>query len=413
MRLTTAASSNPPPAPTLSSGTSRSSVSYHYRGLHSSDDPAQAEARRHQATIRRANRASRRAGEEVESTPTIQALQQPFRPPPSRSQDSLAAVGTQFGTSSEQTPGASDDPFFTGDRTPTPTFTLTPTFSRSSMPQYRGRGREHSQGRNPTPRWLFSRGYFACTVCLLPRDVRRRMAPDVDTCIYCQEQVLFEEQHRYCIQGRHEVERNGFCDVEGIEHPVCNRCRSQLAPPTDLQSGDSRHGSGPSVSSRSSLGGQSSRRESTQRQNLRIPDPPFDAQSGAALTDRDWAYLQNFHAALRRKVMETCLRCQERWFDMKLDGQGICARCKRVDRNNDVYKFSAANNMHPGEMPDLPELSQTEEMLIARVHVFIEVRRVRGQQYKYSGHIVNFLRDVGRVYDSLPLLPSRVATGRV
>jgi hypothetical protein len=59
-------------------------------------------------------------------------------------------------------------------------------------------------------------------------------------------------------------------------------------------------------------------------------------------------------------------------------------------------------------MPDLPELSQTEEMLIARVHVSVdsvEVCRVRGQQYKYSGHIVNFLRDTGRVYDTLPLLP--------
>ncbi|KAN0086783.1 hypothetical protein V8E54_000471 [Elaphomyces granulatus] len=144
MRLTTSASSNPPPAPTLSSGTSRSSVSYHYRSL-----PAQAEARRHQATIRRANRASRRAGEEVESTPTIQALQQPFRPPPSRSQDSLAAVGT----SSEQTPGASDDPFFIGDRTP---FNVLSIFY-APVPRSRKRAQSGSESN------LFS-SYFACTL---------------------------------------------------------------------------------------------------------------------------------------------------------------------------------------------------------------------------------------------------------
>ncbi|KAI8395030.1 hypothetical protein FOFC_21522 [Fusarium oxysporum] len=44
-------------------------------------------------------------------------------------------------------------------------------------------------------------------------------------------------------------------------------------------------------------------------------------------------------------------------------------------------------------------------MLIARVHVFVNVMQVRGQQYKYRGHIVHFLRDVGKVYSQLPLLP--------
>ncbi|KAG7403961.1 hypothetical protein Forpi1262_v018642 [Fusarium oxysporum f. sp. raphani] len=34
--------------------------------------------------------------------------------------------------------------------------------------------------------------------------------------------------------------------------------------------------------------------------------------------------------------------------------------------------------------------------------------QVRGQQYKYRGHIVHFLRDVGKVYRQLPLLPSEL-----
>ena len=29
----------------------------------------------------------------------------------------------------------------------------------------------------------------------------------------------------------------------------------------------------------------------------------------------------------------------------------------------------------------------------------------RGQQYKYTGHVINFLRDIGKVYRKLPLLP--------
>lgn len=62
--------------------------------------------------------------------------------------------------------------------------------------------------------------------------------------------------------------------------------------------------------------------------------------------------------------------------------------------------------MYSGLVPSsLPELTSVEEMLIARVHVFIEVRQVRGQQFKYKGHVVNFLQNTGHIYDTLPLLP--------
>lgn len=60
-------------------------------------------------------------------------------------------------------------------------------------------------------------------------------------------------------------------------------------------------------------------------------------------------------------------------------------------------------------MPDdLPELTQIEEMLIARVYPFVEIRSIRGQQYRYSGHVINFLRATGRVYRELPLLPQHL-----
>ncbi|EDN05082.1 predicted protein [Histoplasma mississippiense (nom. inval.)] len=62
------------------------------------------------------------------------------------------------------------------------------------------------------------------------------------------------------------------------------------------------------------------------------------------------------------------------------------------------------NNLNSDQVPDLPFISQVEEMLIVRVHVFVEIRQVRGQQYKYKGHVVNFLRDTGHIYNSLPLL---------
>lgn len=47
-------------------------------------------------------------------------------------------------------------------------------------------------------------------------------------------------------------------------------------------------------------------------------------------------------------------------------------------------------------------------MLISRARVFLEIRLIRGQQHRYRGHIVLFLRDVGHVYDQLPLLPQHL-----
>ncbi|KAK3371254.1 hypothetical protein B0T24DRAFT_311779 [Lasiosphaeria ovina] len=68
--------------------------------------------------------------------------------------------------------------------------------------------------------------------------------------------------------------------------------------------------------------------------------------------------------------------------------------------------FSAENNMDLGDVPDhLPKLTQVEEQLIARVHVFLDVRLVRGQQYRHSKHCVSFLRDTGSLYNQLPRLP--------
>ena len=65
--------------------------------------------------------------------------------------------------------------------------------------------------------------------------------------------------------------------------------------------------------------------------------------------------------------------------------------------------------MEIGAIPaHLPILTQTEEMLIARAHVHVQVRRIRGHQYKYSGHTVNFMQDNMKLYDRLPLLPANL-----
>lgn len=89
---------------------------------------------------------------------------------------------------------------------------------------------------------------------------------------------------------------------------------------------------------------------------------------------------------------------------MGLNADNICKRCYRVDLkrcDNEFDLWSAGNLLDP----DLPELPTVEEMLIARVHVVPEIRQVRGAQYHYKGHIINFMWNTRRVYDRLPLLP--------
>lgn len=107
--------------------------------------------------------------------------------------------------------------------------------------------------------------------------------------------------------------------------------------------------------------------------------------------------------------METCTRCNEHWFDMRLK-DGVCHTCFLRDKRGAVpFLMSAANNMDPGEVPaHLPKLSQVEEMTIARSHVQMVLCRVRGHQYKYSGHCVSFMQNTVRVVDTLPNIPAEL-----
>ena len=98
--------------------------------------------------------------------------------------------------------------------------------------------------------------------------------------------------------------------------------------------------------------------------------------------------IQSFNEEMDALKMETCSRCNERWFEMHLQ-ESVCSRCRDQDKNNKIIPFlmSRENNMDPGELPPhLPVLTQVEEMIIARAHVQMVVKRYRGHQYHYTGH---------------------------
>ena len=107
--------------------------------------------------------------------------------------------------------------------------------------------------------------------------------------------------------------------------------------------------------------------------------------------------------------METCSRCKERWFAMDLKGD-VCHACFLRDKGSKTpFLMSAENEMDPGDVPAyLPELTQVEEMIIARSHVQMMVHRYRGHQYHYSGHCVSFMQNAVKTVDVLPNLPSEL-----
>jgi hypothetical protein len=89
------------------------------------------------------------------------------------------------------------------------------------------------------------------------------------------------------------------------------------------------------------------------------------------------AIKREFDEALAAEKMQRCLRCKERWFDIKLMADGICKRCHDKDdkkRQDEPLFFSAENKLDFGTVPpQLPQLEPLEELLIARVHVSVNV----------------------------------------
>jgi len=53
--------------------------------------------------------------------------------------------------------------------------------------------------------------------------------------------------------------------------------------------------------------------------------------------------------------------------------------------------FGKSNGLNLGPVPGfLPILTVVEELLITRVYIYLQVVRIRGQQYRYTGYICCF-----------------------
>lgn len=105
--------------------------------------------------------------------------------------------------------------------------------------------------------------------------------------------------------------------------------------------------------------------------------------------------MQDFHNSIELKICK-CEVCHEVWPSSakgKKKTPYICSRCSRD--KNDVKKFSSRNNMIPSQVPkELQDLTQLEEMLIARVFPVISIYTKPGGQKAYKGHCIYFSQDI-------------------
>ena len=112
--------------------------------------------------------------------------------------------------------------------------------------------------------------------------------------------------------------------------------------------------------------------------------------------------------------METYSCCNEWWFQMHLAThsddidvyKAYVRDTKSLKNPSEPFLFSDANNINLGAIPKyLPTLTKVKKIIIARVHVHLQVARVRGQQYQYTKYIICFGQNTPKTQRQLPLLP--------
>jgi hypothetical protein len=130
----------------------------------------------------------------------------------------------------------------------------------------------------------------------------------------------------------------------------------------------------------------------------------YSRLSATTINEDELHMLKNFRNKMDNIYYKLCNVCNERIPSLTLIRE-MCRRC--YNEKNTPKKFSAENNMDPGEVPEeLKTLTEIEEMLIAQVFTVIMVYRLRGGQNGYRGNVINFHQDIQEFTNRLPRSPS-------
>jgi hypothetical protein len=117
----------------------------------------------------------------------------------------------------------------------------------------------------------------------------------------------------------------------------------------------------------------------------------------------DWKLIARFYFMLNEFSREECNVCNEIEFAMQLKSFDILMKCHRCRTNKKknlimISLFEEINNMNSFLLSShLSRLSIAKKFFIARAHVFMNLRRVKDCQYKYSEHVINFMQNIVKI----------------
>ncbi|CAG8641197.1 7999_t:CDS:2 [Cetraspora pellucida] len=112
-----------------------------------------------------------------------------------------------------------------------------------------------------------------------------------------------------------------------------------------------------------------------------VPENTLNIQQ---LSESDHKLLKKFRTEINNLTHRFCPTCKECFPSITL----VMRECRRCySEKDDIKKFSAENNMDPGDVSkELKCLTEIEEMLIAQVFPVVSVYYLHGGQYGYHGN---------------------------
>jgi hypothetical protein len=141
---------------------------------------------------------------------------------------------------------------------------------------------------------------------------------------------------------------------------------------------------------------------------LNIAEPNINQYGQSEnIFENEKAIISKFHNSIKFSINQ-CKICREAWpLKSKPKSPYICRRCS-LDKQS-PKKFSDENFMIPSSVPDaLQDLTQIEEMLIARALPIMKVYLKPGGQRGYSGHCIHLPQRVSDLAQSLPHCPKDI-----
>ena len=165
------------------------------------------------------------------------------------------------------------------------------------------------------------------------------------------------------------------------------------------------------------------RRKRRQRNQRRVTDeerklrevvgdlPPPPPAGSSQLEDNAYFAIRKFEVEQMTYIFNCCEVCNEQRFEGKFT-RNICTRCRKDKKVPKVW--SDENNMDPMPVPEeLSEISDAEQMLIARLAPTVHVHMLKHGGIASRGHCIAFPQAVQEPATILPRLPTEVDIIRV